>query len=610
LKNTREFPARIFRAAALVWKSTPGLSVVQLAFVAVQAFLPLLSLYLLKLIIDTLTAGIGLAGGAATRPTSLAWESLGLYIALAGLAALAATAVQSISGLVNERQNQVLTTHVQDLLHAKSIEVDLEYYETPGFFDTLHRAQREAPYRPQRILSGLTRLGQSALLGGAVLALVFSRSPILGAILIAAAVPDALLRLRYSRKNYRLSRRQTNPERRSRYFSWVLTTPEHAKEIRLFGLGPFFREAFRSLQTRLRAERLKMASGRGLAEVGSQALATAGLFGALAYLANMALRGTITLGDVVMYFQAAQRGYGSLKEFLGGLAGLYEDGLFLESFYEFMDIRPKVVGPARPRPLPKPAREGIFFEDVAFRYPHEEKDVLKDIRFSLRPGELAALVGENGSGKTTLIKLLCRLYDPSAGRITLDGVDLKDLDLLEWRRELSVIFQDFIRYHMKVRENIWFGDTQRSPEDGAIREAAAAAGAEAVIGKLRDGYETLLGRWFDDGAELSTGEWQKIGLARMFFRKPGILVLDEPAGHLDVQSEYDLFRNFKAMLKGRSAVIISHRFSNVRMADTIHVLEGGRIVESGSHEVLLAGGGAYARMFRLQEKIGRIAEGE
>jgi ATP-binding cassette subfamily B protein len=301
-----------------------------------------------------------------------------------------------------------------------------------------------------------------------------------------------------------------------------------------------------------------------------------------------------------MYYQAFQRGQGYLRDILGGLANLYEDSLFLANLYEFLDLRSRVAEPSAPRPLPKPMQRGIAFEHVGFAYAGAAQPVLDDITLTIRPGEHIALVGANGAGKTTLVKLLCRLYDPTAGRITLDGIDLREFRTAALRREISVIFQDYARYHLTVRENIWLGNIALTSDDGAILDAAAAAGADTVIGKLPQGYETQLGKWFDAGQELSIGEWQKIALARAFVRDAQILVLDEPTSALDAAAEYEVFQMFRALAAGRTTLLISHRFSTVRMADRIFVLADGKIVEAGSHEELLRRGGEYARMFELQ----------
>jgi ATP-binding cassette subfamily B protein len=332
----------------------------------------------------------------------------------------------------------------------------------------------------------------------------------------------------------------------------------------------------------------------------TQSVGTLATFGALAYIANQTVHGTLTIGDLVMYYQAFQRGQAYLQNVVSGLASLYEDSLFLTNLYEFLDLQPRIVEPSTPRPLAIPLRQGITFEHVRFSYGASDQTVLDDITLTIRPGEHIALVGANGAGKTTLVKLLCRLYDPSAGRITLDGVDLREFDTTDLRRQISVVFQDYAHYQLSARENIWLGNTALPPDGGTIAAAAQAAGADALIDSLPHGYDTRLGNWFDDGHELSIGQWQKIALARAFFRDAQIIVLDEPTSALDAAAEYEVFQQFRHLATRRTTILISHRFSTVRMADRIYMLANGRITEAGSHAELMRQGGEYARLFELQ----------
>jgi len=301
-----------------------------------------------------------------------------------------------------------------------------------------------------------------------------------------------------------------------------------------------------------------------------------------------------------MYFMAFQLGLGFIQTILGALARLYEDNLFLTNFYQFLDLKPAILSPDNPLPVPEPLTQSVAFENVHFSYPGGKKDVIAGISLTLHAGEVIALVGENGSGKTTLVKLLCRLYDPDEGKITVNGIDLRDVDPVAWRKKISVIFQDYVHYYLSAAENIWVGDIEQEQDPDHITAAAEHSGADPVICSLPDGYHTKLGHWFSDGQELSEGEWQKIALARAFFRNSGIVILDEPTSSLDPLAEAELFRNFRNLLEGRSAVIISHRFSTVQMADRIYLLDKGRIIEQGSHEDLLRLNGRYSFLFRTQ----------
>jgi ATP-binding cassette subfamily B protein len=302
---------------------------------------------------------------------------------------------------------------------------------------------------------------------------------------------------------------------------------------------------------------------------------------------------------MVMYFQAFQRGLSSMRDLLGGMASLYEDNLFLSNLFEFLTLKPKVTEPADPSPVPRPLQQGIALENVSFQYPGSTRKALEDISLTIAPGEVVALVGRNGCGKTTMAKLLCRLYDPMSGTITLDGIDLKHFATARLRREISVLFQDFVHYHTSAGENIWFGNTDQPPAQENIAVAARQAGVDELISSLPQGYDTFLGKWFEDGEELSSGEWQKIALARSFFRKSQIILLDEPASSLDPRAEHEIFEKFKVLVQGKTAVFISHRLSTVKMADRIFVMDKGRIVESGSYEELLQMAGSFAHLFEM-----------
>jgi ATP-binding cassette subfamily B protein len=580
------------RAVILVWRASPGWTVASLILLVLQSVLPLASLYLLKLIVDAVTA-------ALKSPQPDFNHTLLLILGM-GAVTLAGALAASLASLVSEVQGQSVTDYMASIINAKSVQADLAYYENPQYYDTLHRAQQEASYRPTHILNGLVQVAQSSLTLLALLGLLLSLHWIVAAVLLLAAVPGVFVKLRYSQQLYAWQRQRTSSERQSWYIQWLLTAEQHAKEIRLFNLGELFIRRFRDLRTFLRNERLRLVRHRSRNELLTQAMATLATFGALAYIAYQAVHAALTLGDLVMYYQAFQRGQSYLASILGGLAGLYEDSLFLTNLYEFLDLQPRVVEPSIPRPLTFPLQQGIAFEHVRFAYAGSDRPVLDDISLEIRPGEHIALVGVNGAGKTTLVKLLCRLYDPSAGRITLDGVDLREFATTDLRRQISVVFQDYARYQLSARENIWLGNTALPPDDGRIVEAAQAADAHALINGLPHGYDTLLGNWFEEGHELSIGQWQKIALARAFIRDAQILVLDEPTNALDAEAEYAVFQQFRRLAAGRTTVLISHRFSTVRMADRIFMLAGGRITESGSHAELMQRRGEYARLFTLQ----------
>jgi ATP-binding cassette subfamily B protein len=585
---------RLGRALRLVWHAAPGWTIANLALVAVQGALPLAALYVMKRILDAVSAVVGPPG----RPELL--ESVWWWILVGAVVALFIALARLAGEYVTEAQSLQVTDSVAEILHAQSVAVDLAYYEDPAYYDTLHRAQGEAPYRPARIVSGLVQIAQNGLTLAGIAAWLVSFNWLLAAVLLLAVLPGALARLAYSRRLYGLQRTQTEQDRRSWYYHTVLTEALHAKELRIFNLGAFFRERYLDVRQALREGTLTLTRHRVAAEFLAQVVSTIALFGSLAWIAWQTIRGAVTLGDLAVYYLGFQTGLTLLQGVLRSLAGLYEDNLFLTNLYQFLDLRPGITAPRHATPVPRPAAHGILFRDVTFRYPGSEADAVRGIDLELRPGEVVALVGENGSGKSTIAKLLCRLYDPARGDVTVDGVNLRDLDPVVWRREISVTFQDFAHYAMTAGENVWLGDIEKPYDADGITQASARSGADSVVRKLPGSYDTMLGRWFQDGQELSAGEWQRLAMARAFWREARILILDEPSSALDPLAEAALAREFRALLAGRSALIISHRLSTVQMADRIYVLDGGRVAEHGSHAELLASGAFYAQLYGAQ----------
>lgn len=582
------------RAVRFVWQSTRGWTLLNSFLLVIQGILPLLPLYLTKLMVDAVAAGVS----APDKDAALRYV-LWLVGALAAVTLFSAL-IRLIAGLVSEWQSYIVTDHMNDVLLAKSTEVDVEFYESAKYYDTLHRAQREAPFRPISIVNGLSQIALHGVTLLAIGALLLSFHWIIAVILFLAVSASAALRIVYTGKLYRWQWENTATERQAGYYHGILTNSGCAKEVRLFDLGKLFMNRARALRRKLREGRLTLSRQQAFTGFAAQTFATTVLYGCYGFVAYQAIGGRLTVGDLVMYFQAFQRVQGTLQGILSSLTGLYADNLFLSNLYEFLDLKRTVPEPAVAQPVPKPMRIGIVLDHVSFQYPGDARKAIEDVSLTIRPGEVVALVGENGSGKTTLIKLMCRLYDPTGGSITFDGVDLRQFETHALRREIAIIFQDYTRYYLSAEENIWLGNVALPPDRERVAAAARRSGADEVIRGLPRGYDTILGKMFADGEELSVGEWQKVALARAFMRDAQILVLDEPTSSMDAKAEYEVFQSFRKLVAGRTAILISHRFSTVRMADRIYVLQHGRVIEGGSHDELIRAGGTYARLFEMQ----------
>ena len=587
-------PGPFLAGLSLVWESGRAWTILQASLLALQGALPLVALYLMKRVVDAVAAALG--GGTRDVP---AFTTL---LLLAGGVAVLAAALRTVSTLVSEVQTAQLIDRVQELLHQKSAEVDLQFYESASYHDTLHRAQNEAPYRPPRIVAELAQVAQGGLTLAGLFALLMSFHWLLVAALLLAALPSLAIKARFSTQLYQWTLRETANQRLARYLNTVLTTMEFAKEIRLFDLGGVFRERHKQLRATLRRDRQRMVTQRSTHDLAANVVAVGAVFAAMYVIARQALDGLVTVGAMVMYFAAVQRAQDAFREVLSGLAGLYEDNLFLADFKTFMAMQPAVTEPPAPRPFPRPLRRGIEFDHVTFRYPGTEVDVLKDVSFQVRPGEHIALVGENGSGKTTLVKLLCRLYDPTQGCVRIDGVDLREFSAGDLRREIGIVFQDYAKFQLSARDNIWIGNVTLPMDTPRVIEAARRTGADAVIRALPRGYDTMLGRQFAEGVDLSIGQWQKLAIARAFVRDTQLIVLDEPTAALDPLAEAEVFKHFQALAQDRTTLLISHRLSTVRHADRILVIVAGAIAEAGPHDALLAQAGHYAHLFEMQAR--------
>ena len=598
IPNTSGVPLpllRLKRAMGFVWRSSPRWASINLSLLAVQSFLPPLGLYLTKQVVNSVVFGL-----QRTDVSQSAFTQTLFWILAAAGVAVAIGLCRSLAGFVSTAQSQVVTDHMQEILHRKSIEVDLDYYENAQYYDVLHRAQREAPGRPTLIVRDVGTVLRNAVSLIAIGVLLLSFHWSLPFILLLSTVPGVVLRLRSARELYERGINRTAAERRSWYYNWMLVGKQHAKEIRVLDLGGLFIRRYRDLRQEIAGDIVRVARKRAFAEFLTFSSGTAVVFGAYAIIAYRVLQGQTSIGDMVMFIQASQLGQSLLLEMLAGLAGLYEHNLFLHSVDEFLNLKPTITEPAHPAVIPQPIREGLRLDKVSFRYSPDGPNVLENINMNIPSGSVIALVGPNGSGKTTLVKLLCRLHDPTSGAIVLDGTDLRRFSVTALRRQIAVVFQDYAQYQVTARENIWFGDVRYTPDDPRIVAASRQAGADAVVEGLKHGYDTVLSNWFDDGQELSIGQWQKFALARAFFPDAQLVILDEPSSALDAAAEYDIFCRFRQLMAGRTAFLVSHRFMSVKDADCIYVMDSGRILEYGSHDELLRLDGLYASMYNKQ----------
>jgi ATP-binding cassette subfamily B protein len=594
LNRIRPFFLTLRDALSFVWQSSPSLAVGSIVVRVIQGLLPLVMLYLTKLLIDAVTEGLKTPSAEASLTP--------MMMILVGLAVVAvATAILTVvSSVISRIHAQVVTDHMHALLQAKSVEVDLEYYENAEYQDTLHRAQQEAPYRPTAILNALLNFCQNAVsllaMAGILWWLHWGVIPVL----MLAAIPYFLVRLQQSNKLFAWQRERTPLERKAWYVNTLLTQATAAKEIRLFDLGPLLRQWFQEARSVLRRERIALERRWAFAGLAAQIVGVAGVFGVYSFVAVRTFQGVLTVGDLVMYFLAVQRASGFLEGVGWSVSSLYESNLFLTTLHEFLGIQSRLPESMHPKRFPQPITQGITFDHVSFQYPHEERVAIRDCTFTIRPGEHVAFVGANGSGKTTLVKLLCRLYDPSGGRIMIDEADLRDYPIADIRGAVSGIFQDFVKFQLSAKDNIALGVRSHDVDLPAVTQAAKQAGVHEAIERLPKGYESLLGKLFDGGHELSIGEWQKVALARAILRDSQILILDEPTSAMDAKAEAELFERFHELAQGRIAILISHRLSTVKMADRIFVVDRGQIVEQGTHDDLMRQQGLYATLFLIQ----------
>ena len=591
---------KLFRESLkLVWKSAPGWTASNIEVSVVQSFLPLLIVYLIKNLIDTVTETV------SSGNTSLNGEILWLIIAVVSVYLL--DEISSDAGTyIRKKQSVKLEEYMYKLLHEKAVRLDLINFEHPVYFDCLSRAAADAPWRPNSILNNIVSILRASLslllMAGLLITLHWS----VAVVLLAVNIPGIWLRLYYADILYNFQKEQTPEARKSAYFNWLITGDRPSRELRLFGIGRYFMDLFDKSFRKQKDQELNILKKRTLIGFITDLVKASAILFILFFIAGKTINKTLTLGQMAMFLLAFRQGMMYIKDLLGSVAALYEDGLFISDTFEFLNLKEMMKPESGADMVPSGLKKSITLQNVSFTYPGNSIPSVSDLSFEIKKGEIVALVGPNGAGKSTLVKLLTRLYDPDSGSVKYDNYDIRHMAPDAYRKNFSVIFQDFMLYNLTAGENIRMGDIDSDGKTDRIMNSARTAGVHDLINDLPSGYSTMIGNLFNDSRELSWGEWQKIALARALFREASVLILDEPSSALDAETEYEIFSRFRDIVRGRTALLITHRLTNVVLADRIIVLDKGKIVETGTHSQLMDKKGRYSKMFTRQ--YGRFNE--
>ena len=596
LRETLRLFPHIARTFRILWQTSPLLSVAVAALTVISGVIPASLAWVGKLIVDSVVVAARDGGQAAGADRTL--RRVGLELGLM----VASTLATRLSALLRELLRAQLGNRVNVDILEKALGLELQHFEDATFYDKMQRARREASSRPLSMVLGILGIAQNTITLTSYGFLLARLSPFSVVILFVASIPAFITEARMSNQSFRLSSWRAPETRRLNYLEWLLTRDTHVKEVKLFAIGRLILGRYRALFDKFYREAAGLARKRFVYGLLLTLLSLGAFYGCYAFAARRAALGGMTLGDLTLYVLVFRQGQGAFQALLGAVAGLYEDALFMSNLFAYLDLPTSGGGgeewPAGPQAAARP--QAIELRGVSFRYPHKESWALRDISLTIAPGEVIALCGDNGAGKSTLIHLLMGFYEPTEGEILYGGRPLREIPPGELHRRIGTVFQDFVRYQLPVSENIGLGWVPALEDRARIEKAAVAGGADAVIEKLPRRYDTMLGGYFEAGQELSTGQWQKIATARAFMRDAEVLILDEPTASLDAEAEHEMWKRFKALASGRTAILISHRMSTVRLAERIVVLRGGRIEELGSHAELLARDGRYAHLFRLQ----------
>lgn len=593
LKNLRSQGRLWKRSFSLIWNSVPGYTTAWAILLIFQGLLPGATVYFSKLAIDSFVA-------STTSRSFFDLQHTVLLFVLTGITLLAADSLRYITEWIKNAQAEHFADTLKNLVHSKAVDVDFEYYDSPEYHDLREQAGGESQSKPLALLDNFGTVIQSSitLVSFAALLTVYGWAvPIL---LVVGSLPSLLISFSFDRRYFRWWRKTATERRWLFYYDGMLSHSDAAAEIRLFEIGQKFSSAYQRIRKTLRLEKLKHLREQTGGKIAANFLALAAGTVAMGWIALRVYNNTASLGDLAVFYQVFSRGQSIILALLGAIGKTFSNTLYLESLFAFLDLKASVVSPQKPLPFPTDIVEGIRFTDVTFRYPGSDSPAISDFNLFVPAGTQVAIVGENGAGKSTLIKLLCRFYDPDTGSIQVDGIDIRKFDVKELRRNVSVLFQFPLHFQDTVAGNISLGDERETPEPREVETAAELAGADGFIDGLPSTYQTLLGRWFEAGCELSGGEWQKIALARAYFRQSPILVLDEPTSFMDSWGEADWYDRFSSLAKDRTGLIITHRFTIAMRADIIHVISDSRLIESGTHKELLDLDGFYASSWKSQ----------
>jgi ATP-binding cassette subfamily B protein len=584
----------IRRVFSLVWETSKLFTLVVFVTTLILALIPAAQIWVAGELINQVAAAIHVGGGYLYEREVIILAVIQLVLFLL------ANILRSASSLSQVLLGERLRYHVQQLIMRHANSLDLADFEDSFYYDQLQQAQREAANRPLGMVTSVFGLVQSAITFVTMAGLLSRLEWWIAAIVLLSPIPAFLSGANYSMRGFRQTMRQSPARRLMDYLRSLLTTDIYNKEIKVFGLGDYFVQRYAAVADEAYQETRDLAVKRQIAATVWGAIPVIVTSGTFLYVALQAVRGLVSLGALSVYTQAAQQGQGAFQGILNGVQSIYENSLYLSTLEDLLERAPTIAAPADPVPVEHPFQTGVEFRNVSFAYPGKTANAITDLSFHIDLGETVALVGRNGAGKSTIVKLLARLYDPTTGQVILDGHDVRAYDPQELWNEYSVMFQDFVEFQLTAAENVGVGNLAKIEDEAAIEDAATRAGASRLIESFPEEYDTILGKWFEGGTNLSGGEWQRIALARAFMRDAQILILDEPTAALDPQAEYDLFNRLQALSEGKMTLFISHRFSTTRYADRILVLDNGRLVESGSHDELMALDGVYAELFDLQ----------